>query len=322
MLKGRKFLLILFLAGLSMVLLGSVSLPFNFTTRAVLPLGLARTMEQLENPAQLRKWVLPFANTITDTLAYRTRSGPGIRHRDDSVLILESMPGNSLLEFYTDGKNRQYEFLVNRVPGNMKGCMVSMTINTTAWKRFIDPLPIDEQVINSLHNLERFANDTRRFYGYNIREGRVQDSILLFITASVPASDQYSTAMLLFDSLIRFSNNRNLRFKGNRYFNRQNLDNGQVQLSASIGINSPFATTSADALNKKPLPYGSRQIEIDYRGPYHGMEQVYRALDQYKRDHAIINTLLPMEEFLSPGYAYRPDDSVSIKLCVPYTPNL
>lgn len=304
MLKGRKFLFILFLGGLSLLLLLSVSIPITFTNRTTVPLNLSRTMEQFTLPEQLNKWVIP-----------------GIKSGDDSVRLIRAVPGTVVLAFTVDGEDRQYDFHISKDKTRKKTSVVSMPIATTLWKRYIDPHRVDKLVIDCVHNLGAFANDTKKLYGYKINEGKPVDSSFLFLTTLVQDSSRFRAASRLFDSLIQFANHRFMRYNGNRYFSTQLRDSGKVMITASIGIEGKPLLKSSDGINKKTVEPGHPQLELEYHGPYKGIDQVYKALEQYKRDNAIIGSDLAMEAILNPGYGFTPDDDVIIKLCAPYYSN-
>ncbi|WP_157474118.1 hypothetical protein [Flavihumibacter petaseus] len=313
--------MILFLGLLSMLVLLSVSLPLDFITRASVPFTMTRTIEQLQDPHRMMKWILPYADQDSGSVKAFKAGRPGIRYKTDSVVLMTAKPESATLAFTRDGKEKQYDFLVTRDRRDTRRCNVTLTITTTLWKRLIDRDPIDVEVIKSMGNLSRYVNDTRLFYGYAIREGRVKDSILISLTTAVPVTDEYLRSGKLFDSLIRFTQLKSLRYNGNRYFHRQYLEHDSVQITASIGVKSLFEPEPGDGLNKKFLPFGEKQLEIEYRGPYQDVTGAYKALENYKRDHAIINSGLPLELYSSPGFGFDSSDTVSLMLCLPFTEN-
>lgn len=303
MLRRRKFLSVLVLGMLSLLLLLSVSVPLTFTTRAFVPFSLNKTMEQLEQPQQISKWFLPASDGI-----------PQSEHR---VSVVDAMPGYITFSLLYDGTKKQFPVVVSRDPANSRNCIVSLPVVNTLWKEFIDPDPHDDIMDNSIRNLERFTNSTRLYYGYPIARTTSTDSSSLYITTSTDSTKCSTQAGVLLDSLIHYAALNNIRYFGKRihYSRLQNSDS--VQIFASILVNSTAEPKPSAGIIMKPVSAGKDVLVAEYSGPYRNVPAVYKALEQYKKDYALVSASVPYEEYQSPGYGFLPDDSVQLKVCIP-----
>ena len=317
MLRRRKFLSVLLLGMLSLLLLLSVSVPLTFTTRAFVPFTLNKTMEQLEQPQQISKWFLPFADM--DTLLVTSNLGVSQRKQqsDHMVSVVDAMPGYVTYSLVFEGTEKRFPVVVSRDPLNGRNCIVSLPVVNTLWKEFIDPDPHDEVMDNSIRNLERFTNSTRLYYGYTIARTTATDSSSLYITTSTDSTKFSTEAGILLDSLIQYAALNNIQYFGKRIHYRRQQNTDSVQISASIMVNSTAEPKPSAGIIMKPVSAGKDVLVVEYSGPYRNVPAVYKALEQYKKDNSLVGASVPYEEYHSPGYGFLPDDSVQLKVCVP-----
>lgn len=304
MLQGRKFLLILLLAAVGLLLLLSVAVPITFREEITVPLGLTRTTELFTDRSMLGKWVVP-----------------GISSGDDSVYVRRARPDGVELVYHVDGDDHLYEYLLERLREPRRSCAVRLEKSTSLWKHYFDASPVDRLAHASLESLRVFANDSKKLYGFRIGIGQPADSSYLFMTRQVPRALQYIQPVLLLDSLIEFANHRFMRYNGNRYTNSDPRPNGMMQVTVGIGIEGSPILHAGDPVTVKKSPPGQQQVQLEYTGLMTGLPAAYKALDQYKRDHGIIVTDIPLEMLISPGYGFGATDTVSLKLVTPYLTN-
>lgn len=317
MLKGRKFIIILLLGVAGLLLLISVTIPFTFNTRARVPYTLDKTMEQIRLPAQLEKWFYPFADYDTLLVKKSFSPRPTLISTDFELVVENASPANATLKLTEDGNSRRFNIAILPDPGNSRSCIVKLRLKSTFWKRMIDPDPLEEVAIRSIKNLGEFTNDTRRFYGFTITRQTVTDSSYLYITATVKPDQKVYGTKLLFDSLAAFARKKNINWNGKRIFYSQLTSPEELQLFASIAINSPVDLYPAEGISKKMMPLGKSLLVADYKGDYKGVSAAFRALEQYKRDYSLVSMAIPFEDFITPGYGFAPDDLVEIKVCYP-----
>ncbi|ULQ52539.1 hypothetical protein [Flavihumibacter fluvii] len=317
MLKGRKFLSIFVLGMTSFLLLLSVSIPISFKTRAHVPFTLGKTMEQFTAVKQLNKWFLPFAEMDSSQFASEEFPATSIKGGKNEITILTAKPGSISLGFSDAGVERDYRFLVTRDPKKHNSCIVTMSLDNTIWKRMIDPDPIDEMVMHSLKNLEKFTSNTELFYGYPIYTSAITDSSFLYLTAVIDPFQKAKGTRLLFDSLFQYSRQNNISNTGKRIFSSQAMNNSELRIFTGIAINSKSKINPATGITIKKMSAGKKLLVADYKGKYKDITAVYKALEQYKRDYQLASMEIPFEEFLTPGNGYEPEDSVSVKVCYP-----
>lgn len=317
MLKGRKFLSIFLLGIMSFILLLSVSIPFSFKTKAHVPFTLGKTMEQFSKSQQLKKWFLPFA--LLDSSAFTVSQLPltAIKSPESELTVLSAKPGNIYLSFSKEGDERDYRFLVTRDPKQNNTCIVTMSISNTLWKRMIDPDQIDETVIESIKNLEKFTGNTTLFYGFPIYTSAITDSTYLYISGVGSNAEKADKTQLLFDSLFHYAKKAKINNSGKRIFSSQAVDTSTLRLFAGIAINQTGSVNLATGMTIKKMKSGKSALVADFKGPYKNVGAAYKALEQYRRDYQVAGMEIPYEEFITPGNCYQPEDSVVVKVCYP-----
>lgn len=298
MLKGRKFIIILLLGITGLILLSSVAVPIQFSSKAKVPYSLDRTMDQFRSDTQLNKWFLK-------------------SEQEDKVELMEAKPGTVKLLVETQELQKKYTFHISADPQNRKHCIVDLSMYRTIWKRWFDPDPTDELVVASLKELEVFTNDTQRFYGYVISKEPITDSCYLFMTAQVTDSTKTTVTRQLFDSLIQYIQTQKQEWKGRRIYYEQAGDSSNFTIFTGAVVSCSVETNAALGIGRKTLPAGNQRLSVLYEGPYKNIRLVYKALDQYRKDYSLVGLRLPFEDFLSPGYGYAPDELVRIKVCYP-----
>jgi Glycosyl-hydrolase 97 C-terminal, oligomerisation len=317
MLKGRKFILILVLGITSFLLLLSVSIPVSFNTRAQVPFSLTKTMEQFTAAKQLGKWFLPFADA--DTSKFMSAQSPltALVASNAELRVISAKPGTVYLSFSAWGTERDYRFLVSRDQKKTNSCVVSMAISNTIWKRMIDPDKIDDLVMRSLKNLEKFTGSTSLFYGYPILTSTVTDSNFLYLSTVVDPVKKARGTGILFDSLYRYAQKNKLKGSGTRIFSSKVVSPKELRIFAGIAINGTIKSNAANGITLKKMSVGKTLLMADYKGKYKDIGIAYKALEQYKRDYQLTGVEIPFEEYISPGNCYEPDDSVAVKVCYP-----
>lgn len=317
MLKGRKFIIILFLGLTGLVLLSSVLVPIQFSSKARVPYSLERTMDQFRSAKQLVKWFHPFVHTHPSELGRLTGGAIGLYSNDKQVELISEVPGKIELAVETKQLKRSYTFLISADPENRKHSIVELVVYRSVWKRWFDPAPTDELAVSSLKELEAFTNDTERFYGYKIQEEAVQDSSFLFLSATIRQDEKAGNTKLLFDSLVNYLKSENVEWKGRRIYYEQPVDSLHTTIFTGVAVPDSLRPDSSMGIGKKQLPYGNKRLTIYFDGPYRNISQAYKVLDQYRKDYSLIGYMSPFEDYLSPGYGYLPDEVVKIKICYP-----
>ncbi len=315
--KERKLLSVMILGILSMVLLLSVTIPINFTTRASVPYSLHKTMEQLTSAVQLPRWFLPFANQDSTRYSIIALPSPSITAPAHELKLISATPSEAVISFKHEDDRRRFRFVASPDSRKKGASVVSLTLSNTLWKQMLDQDEVEKEVIRSLKNLESFTNDTRRFYGYEIRRDNITDSSLLFITTSIEPTQKAAASRILFDSLLVYVKNKGIAHNGKRLFYSQPIKAGELQIFAGLSVQSTVTPKPSDGITKKTIPTGSKMLVANFKGPYKNIETVYRALEKYRSDYALVSTAIPFEDFQTAGYGFNPDEVVEIKVCYP-----
>jgi effector-binding domain-containing protein len=317
MLKGRKFIAISFLGITGLVLLSSVSVPIQYSAQASVPYSLDPTTHQFQSMQQLAKWFLPYAQTNSSRLHFIDGLEPGIVMEDHSLRLLSVTPGQIDLSVEADGLEKQYSFFIRPDPKQRGKSIVKLSLFRTAWKRWIDPDPVDREVIQSLYALEAFTNDTKRVYGFPIRQTVLTDSCYLFMSETVPPEMKARRTSILFDSLIHFVHRSRVEWGGKRIYFEQHSEDNQLKVFTGVVVSCSIEEQPAKGFGRKTLPTGQKMLVTTFEGPYKEVEKAYKALEQYRRDYSLVSYITPFEDLLSPGAGYSPEDTVRINICSP-----
>jgi hypothetical protein len=317
MLKGRKFIIILLLGVTGLVLLTSVSVPIQFSATAKVPYSLNRTMDQFRTAEQLRKWFHPFVNADSSEIGKLDGERSGLYMDGHGIELVADKPGHIVLAIETDDIERRVDFSISADPSVKGHCLVEASVYRTIWKRWIDPDPIDQQVVNSLKELEAFTNDTQRFYGFVIKKEEITDSCYLFMTKTILPDEKAAATTQLFDSLINHIKTHPVEWSGRRIFYQQPTDSGRINIFTGVVVSCILERQVALGIGQKKLPAGKQMLTAEFKGVYKDIDKVYKAIDQYRKDYSLVGYMLPFEDLLSPGFGFQPEDKIRIKLCYP-----
>jgi effector-binding domain-containing protein len=296
MLKGRKFLFILLLGLCSMLVLISVSIPIDFTTRVQVPFALDKTLQLFTDPQQQQKW---FASTP-----------------DRQLIINKAIPGDILLTLAIDDDQQDYDLRVTRESPAQQTSSISLTLTKTLWKRFIEYDPLDAALIRSLHNLESVTNNTEKFYGFPIRQVQSADSLFLYASTVIDPGHPTEGARLLFDTLLQFAKAQGLAVSNRKIFSSQLLSNTELRIFAGIAIAVPITIPATAGITLKQMSAGKKVLLLDYKGPYNKIASAYKALEQYKKDNQLANLDIPYEVWEDEAPEHQ-DDPVHLNIYNP-----
>lgn len=258
-----------------MLVLISVSIPIDFTTRVQVPFALDKTLQLFTDLQQQQKW---FASTP-----------------DRQLIINKAIPGDILLTLAIDEDQQDYDLRITRESQAQQTTTISLTITKTIWKRFIEHDPLDAALIKSLYDLQSVTNNTEKFYGFPIRQVQSADSLFLYASTVIDPGHPTEGARLLFDTLLHFAKAQSLPVSNRKIFSSQQVSVNELRIFAGIAIAVPITIPVTTGITLKQMSAGKKVLMLDYKGPYREIFKAYKALDQYKRDNQLANLDLPYE---------------------------
>jgi effector-binding domain-containing protein len=280
-----------------MLVLLSVSIPIDFTTRVQVPFALDKTLQLFTDPLLQQKW---FAATPNRQL-----------------IVRKAIPGDIALTLALDQDQQDYSLRITRESAAQQSSTISLIITKTLWKRFIEADPIDATLIHSLHNLQTVANNTEKFYGFPIRQVKSADSLFLYASAVIDPGHPTEGAKMLFDTLLHFAREQRLPISNRKIFSSQPVSAAELRIFAGIAIAVPITIPAATGITLKQMSAGKKVLVLDYKGPYNQITSAYKALDLYKKDNQLANLDLPYEvwdEYTAPT---GPNDPVHLNIYNP-----
>ena len=219
----------------------------------------------------------------------------------------------------TGTKNGKKFLVFNIIPDstNTTQCDVSLSYNTTLFKKLFGATSLEKEAVKSLDNLKAYMEDTKKLYGFEIGREIVTDTSFLFSRRTVPQNEKQAGTKKLFEDLIAYSQKNNLGYTGTRIFYTMTQNGNQVTLYASIGISNRFENTVGNIYEYKAMPAGKNLLVAIYQGPYDEVNKAYAALEQYKSDYLLSSMAIPFQKFMNEGYDFADDQVVQLKVYYP-----
>ena len=277
------------------------------------PYSLWRTGEQLNNTKAVARWYVPFF------------SDPDIQHIDTgSRKALQAGPHTLYLEnvssfgaLYRSSKEKSSaSFLFTAVSDTteVSASRIQLTYRSTLIRQWLGKTELEKAAEQSLQNLREYMTDTKRFYGYEIQEVKVEDTAFLFSRVTVPLAEKRQAMVRLFDKLIAFAQQQEAGYNGSRIFYSMQSGNN-ITLFAGVGVT--VAVNVSGDIEYKRMPYGKNLLQTSYQGPFGQSGKAFEALELFKTDHKLSSMAIPYQKILSDGYDFADDQMVQLKIYYP-----
>jgi hypothetical protein len=260
-------------------------------------LPLERVMLEFEDTTHLVKWYAPYQSK-----AY-------------AIEVEKSNPFTFIFLHQKDGKTNPLFFVVS--PDTTDSKVTKIIFRYEASRLPIPRDDLSESAAQSLQRLEEWMGTTEYVYGHNIVMTTVTDSSFLFQTRVVASDQESAEAKKIFDELIAYAEKRNAHYNGVRIYYTQSPKKGQTAIYASIGVDTYTPTGPDENIQYKMMPYGKKLLVMDYEGPFAQTREMYRILEDYKRDNSLVSMAIPFQKFLSPGYGFADTQVVKTRISYP-----
>lgn len=292
----------------------------GFSTRTVnktirVPYPPFRVAEQISTPFNLSKWMLPFSADGANPDIQNQAGHKAVRLANDSAILTIKSVFNTEIDLYTNGDHHGFSYQVSPDTANV-GSDITMSYKTTLLQKWMGGGDAIKSAENSFENLKEYLQDSKRFYGYEIRTVSVVDTSFLFIRETVPLSEKRTATKKLFEQLIKYAEEHNAGYNGIRIFYPLVTDD-KITLFASIGVSNQVTPPANSPIQYKMMPFEKKLLEADYQGAYGKADKVFEALEQYKADFNLTSMAIPFQKFLSDGYDFADDQIVQLKVYYP-----
>ncbi len=182
------------------------------------------------------------------------------------------------------------------------------------------PIPGDDLAVTAataITDLGEKLKTTTYVYGYNILTTTVTDSSFLFQSKVVAKANEAEETKKIFDELIAYAEKRKADYNGVRIFYTQRVNQNEVALFASVGVNNYTPTGPSEKIQYKMMPYGKKLLIMDYEGPYGKSKELFSVLEDYKRYNTLVSMAIPFIKFMSPGYGFADSQVVKARISYP-----
>lgn len=281
------------------------------------PYTMQKAGEQLYQLDNVIKWVPPFSYTDSLKTLKGLRKTKTILINGVRITIISSSAISSILEFQKGNQTKQFLFSAVPDTSNLTTCKVKLIYKATLLSQLLDKGGLIKNAAASLENLKSYMEDTRQFYGHEIKQSTVADTSFLFKSVTVPVEEKRTATKQLFEELIAYANAKKSEYNGTRIFYSTPYGSDKIMLFASIGVSKEVITGANEHIQYKRMPFGKNLLEASYQGPYKDVTAVYEALEAFKADHSFTSMAIPYQKFLSDGYDFADDQVVQMKIYYP-----
>jgi hypothetical protein len=238
-----------------------------------------------------------------------------LEFEDTARLVKWYAPYQSKAYALEDGKTNPLFFVVS--PDTTDSKVTKIIFRYEASRLPIPGDDLSESAAQSLQRLEEWMGTTEYVYGHKIVMTTVTDSSFLFQTRVVDSNQESAEAKKIFDELIAYAEKRNAHYNGVRIYYTQSPKKGLTAIYASIGVDTYTPTGPDENIQYKMMPYGKKLLVMDYEGPFVQTKEMYRILEDYKRDNSLVSMAIPFQKFLSPGYGFADTQVVKTRISYP-----
>lgn len=279
------------------------------------PYNLWRTGEQVNNLPAICKWFTPFSADpglqFTDTGKFKT-----VASGDYSLALENQSVFNAILRISQKKQSALVAYSVLADSGDIKSSRVELLYKTSLASKLFGGNKLFKLAEQNLEMLKEYMTDTKRFYGYEIQEVKVEDTSFLFSRITVPIADKRKAMVALFDKLIRFATEKAAGYNGTRIFYSMTSGN-DITLFAGIGVTNAVNPPAGSEIDYKKMPYGKNMLVTNYQGAFGESRKAFEAMELFKTDHQLSSMAIPYQKFLSEGYDFAEDQVVQLKIFYP-----
>lgn len=307
------------LAVISILLLGAAAWflffkPVTVIREVTVPYSIWRVGEQVNNLNAIRKWFIPFSgeqlNNSSDTSSEKIQSG------EYSLSIESRSVFNSVIRISRNKQSSLVAYAALSDSGAVRTTRIQLVYHSTYAKKWFGENELIKLARQNLDNLRDYMTDTKRFYGYEIQEMKVEDTAFLFSRITLPVTEKRKGMVQLFNKLISFAEQNNAGYNGTRIF--YSMQSGKdITLFAGIGVTNAINTAGSADIEYKRMPYGKNLLVTSYQGPFGESNKAFEAMELFKTDHQLSSMAIPYQKILSDGFDFADDQVVQLKIFYP-----
>ncbi|HEV2352609.1 MAG TPA: hypothetical protein VGR89_00060, partial [Puia sp.] len=170
----------------------------------------------------------------------------------------------------------------------------------------------------SLEQLKRYFDNTTEFYGFDIKMGKVDDSLVLTKEAMIKMSELDTRLTEMFKALQHCARMQHLpaNIDSCRMATFYDRHDDSIKVAAGIPVNSRVASLT-DGIRLLEMPARGKMLIGKFRGPYKDLPWLYNAMRKYVFDKKLVVIGAPYQKFLSKGSSAQDSLDMTIELHFP-----
>lgn len=168
-----------------------------------------------------------------------------------------------------------------------------------------------------VNDLKSFLEDSRLFYGFNIRKAPAVGNGLIVKQIIVPQSMRFEYVKSVFAQLEHYirRDTASLALANNISY----IPGRKDSVELIIGIVMPKPVAANDSLSFMQIPAGQQLLVADFEGVYRDKATVYHAMTKYMADHNISGRADLYESFAPGAFPVSDGSVVKMQLCFPFS---
>ncbi len=169
-----------------------------------------------------------------------------------------------------------------------------------------------------LEELKKYFENPKEFYGFDIKMGKVEDSLVLTKEVMVKKTELAAALGQLFNELADYAGKEHLRTNTDscRMATFYDEKKDSVRVAAGIPISSRVSPVQ-DGIRLLEMPQKGKMLVGSYQGPYKDLSRLYGAMRKYVFDKKLIVIGAPYEKFLSKSSSSADSLNMRIELNFP-----
>lgn len=260
------------------------------------------------------KWHSDFRNQKTNSIP--TKSGKEQQMKLDNVTYVLRVISPVKVYAFKVQSDDTTEAILNAVPYKDGSYTYVEYTNLQSGFSWLKDWFSNNNTEGLLLDLQSFAEDESRHYGFLIRTVKVTDTLML-TTGIVTAKDSILKAIgILHNKLISYCKQNTLLPKSYYYTSTVLLTDSRAQVSVGVPVPEQRATV-VSGFEFLKLPATGRLVAGDYKGRYNDKQRLYAAMDEYVQDKHMKKVAQPLEQYQDSDVFLSDSAAITMRLYYP-----
>jgi effector-binding domain-containing protein len=213
-----------------------------------------------------------------------------------------------------DGKSIKYSYIL--LPGSAEGNTIAKTGQKTNLIKLLIGVFDDTDKNHDMDGLKNFMEDSRSYYGFEIKQTMVSDINIIVEKKTVPVKNKISGIIKIRQELDEFIKLNHLKAVQPVIADIRTNDPDSVRIMIGMPINKPVAAASDKIQFMHEPEHGKILIGL-YKGRYGDRQKLYTAMKNYITDHYLASPEDPYEKYLDNKIPFSDTAFVNLQVNFP-----